>query len=410
MSTAQDKMINYILNVASNETDLQKLAYGAKGIETLANTEGVYGGEAYGVSWDEENDVYTRTGSNAYTTIQDKMRRCLLNSSGVVTTYLNALNSNYTDTGAIANLTGTNGNVMVEIPKFYYKYSYVGTTHNWSISLTPLDGYAVHPAFNKGVVEVEHRYIGAYNASVSGTGSNAVLKSVSGEYCDGNMTRAEMRTRAKAIGTGWGILDFNLVSAIQLLMLVEFNNFNTQSAIGMGRTQLYGGSFGDGRYYGLNGLSNSIGNATGNVDYVGDADDAGAALSYMSYRGIENFYGNVWKWVDGINIQDFVPFVSNDPTLFADDVFTGSYISAGITMSSSSGYQNTLVQTGRGFFPASIGAGSSTKITDFYWEATGNRGVVLGATAEDTSHAGAFTIYLVAAGASSVSMSSILAF
>jgi len=169
-------MINYILNVASNETDLQKLAYGAKGIETLANTEGVAGGEAYGISWDESADTYTRTGSDAYTTIQSKMRRCLLSSSGVVSTYLNALNSNYTEAGIIADLTGGSGNVMVEIPKFYYRYNYVGTTHNWSISLTPLDGYAVHPAFSKGGVEVEHRYIGAYNASTDGS----VLKSVSG--------------------------------------------------------------------------------------------------------------------------------------------------------------------------------------------------------------------------------------
>jgi len=407
MSTNQDKMVGYILNAASKETSLKKLAYGAKGIETLINTEGVVGGEAYGISWDEVNDVHTRTGSDAYTTIQDKMRRCLLNSSGVVNTYLNALNSNYTDTGAIANLTGANGNVMVEIPKFYYKYNYVGTTHNWSISLTPLDGYAVHPAFNKGGVEVEHRYIGAYNASTDGT----VLKSVSGEYCDGGMTRATMRTRARAIGTGWGILDFNLVSAIQLLMIVEFCTFNTQTAIGMGRTQLSGGDWVDGSYYGLNGLSNSIGNATGNVTYIGDADDAGADLNYMSYRGIENFYGNVWKWVDGINIKDHIPYICNNPALFADDVFTGSYISAGITMSSSNGYQNTLAQTGTGFFPVSVGAGSSTKITDYYWQNTGNRVVRLSGNAGDGSNAGAFCLGAdVASSGSAAYFGSVLAF
>jgi hypothetical protein len=303
---------------------------------------------------------------------------------------------------------------MVEIPKFYYKYSYVGTTHNWSISLTPLDGYAVHPAFNKGDVEVEHRYIGAYNASTDGT----VLKSVSGQYCDGSMTRATMRTRANNINpeAGWSILDFNLASAIQLLMIVEFNNFNTQSAIGMGRTQLSSGSWADGSYYGLNGLSNSIGNATGNVDFIGDADEPGADLNYMSYRGIENFYGNIWKFVDGINIQERVPFISNNPALFADDVFTGSYISAlpaGITMSSSNGYQDTLAQTGTGFFPASVenGASSSTKITDYYYQNTGNRVVRLGGSAGNVSHAGAF--YLDAAHASSdssVSIGSVLAF
>jgi len=389
MSTAQDKMINYILNVASNETDLQELAYGAKGLETLTNKKGIAGGEAYGLSWDEVNDVYIRTGISAYTTIQSKMRRCLLNSDGTVNVYLNALNSNYTETGAIADLTGASGNVMVEIPRFYYKYSYIGNTHNWSISSLPLKGYEIHPAFNKGGVEVEHRYIGAYNASTDGT----VLKSVSGEYCYGGITRAAMRTRAQAIGIGWSILDFNLLSAIQLLILIEFGTFNSQSAIGMGRTHLSGGSYSGGSYYGLNGLSNNIGNATGNVTYIGDADDAGAKLAYMSYRGIENFYGNIWKFVDGINIQEGIPYICNNPTLFADNVFTGSYISAlpvGVTLPTSNGWINTLAQTGTGFFPVSGGASSSTKITDFFHYGSGDKAMRMGGCAESTTVAGAF--------------------
>ncbi len=242
MSTAQDKMANYILDVASSETDLQKLAYGAKGLETLANTESIAGGTAYGISWDESADTYVRTGDSDFTTIQSKMRRCLLASDGTVNTYLNATNSNYTESGSVADLTGGNGNVMVEIPKFYIRYSYAGTTHSWSISSVPLAGYSVHPAFLKAGVEVNNRYIGAYTASTNGT----VLKSVSGEYCDCSMTRGTMRTRAEAIGSGWSLQDWNLVSAVQLLMLVEFGTFNSQSAIGEGRTQLSGGSWADG--------------------------------------------------------------------------------------------------------------------------------------------------------------------
>jgi hypothetical protein len=214
-----------------------------------------------------------------------------------------------------------------------------------------------------------------------------------------------MRAYAQNIGTGWGIQDFNLVSAIQLLMIVEFGTFNTQTAIGMGRTQLSGGDWADGSYYGLNGLSNSIGNATGNVS------SGGMATDYMSYRGIENFYGNVYKWVDGINIQGRVPFISNSPALFADDTFTSSYISAEITMSSSDGWQSTLAQTGTGFFPVSVGAGSSTKITDYYWQDTGNRVVRLGGNAIYGLIAGAFTLAAVDASSdSNGGIGSVLAF
>jgi len=362
---------------------------------------------AYGLSWNESTDTYIRTGSSEYTQIQQNMRRCVLKDDGTVHYYLNATDSSYKENGIASDLTGADGNVMVEIPKFYYKYSYTGTTHSWSISSVPFAGYSVHPAFIKGGVEVAHRYIGAYTASTDGT----ILKSVSGEYCDCSMTRGTMRDRARNIGTGWGIQDWNLISAVQLLMLIEFGTFKSQTAIGMGRTQLSGGSWADGSYYAINGLSNNIGNATGCVNYSGDADDAGADLAYMSYRGIEHFYGNVWSWVDGINVQDNVPYINNNPATFADDVFSGDYVSAGITMINSNGWQNTLAQVGTGFYPVSVGANDSTKISDYYWQNSGNRVVALGGNASDGSSAGAFCLYTKPASSDSyVSIGSVLAF
>ena len=389
MSTAQDKMANYILDVASSETDLQKLAYGAKGLETLANTVSIAGGTAYGLDWNESTDVYTRTGDGAYTTIQSKMRRCLLAVNGTVNDYLHSTNSNYTDSGSIADLTGANGNVMVEIPKFYYKYSYVGSSHTHSISSVPLAGYDVHPAFIKAGVEVENRYMGAYGAyNNAGT-----LQSRSGVYPTMNLTRGSFRTKAAAIGSGWSLQDWNLISAVQLLMLIEFGTFNSQEAIGEGRTQLSGGAWSGGSYIGLNGRSDISGNTTGNVEYSGDADDAGAVNAYMSYRGIEDFYGNLNNWVDGINVQENVPFINNNSATFADDIFTGDYISAGITMGAVNGWQNTLAPVGTGFFPTTVGAASSTKITDYYYQNTGNKVVVLGGNAADGAYAGAFYLY-----------------
>jgi hypothetical protein len=59
-------------------------------------------------------------------------------------------------------------------------------------------------------------------------------------------------------------------------------------------------------------------------------------------------------------------------------------------MANANGWQNTLEQVGTGFFPASVGAGSSTKITDYYYQAAGNRVVRLGGTADAGSAAGAF--------------------
>jgi hypothetical protein len=131
----------------------------------------------------------------------------------------------------------------------------------------------------------------------------------------------------------------------------------------------------------------------------------------MSYRGIEDFFGNIWNWVDGINIQDNVPFINNNPSTFADDVFSGDYVNAGITMANANGWQNTLEQVGTGFFPASVGAGSSTKITDYYYQAAGNRVVTLGGYATNGSYAGAFDLNTnTSSGVSSAAIGSVLSF
>jgi len=128
----------------------------------------------YGVAWDENADTYARTGNLAGVSvsqtlidmllpIQTKMRRCILNDSGEVVYYLHPKDSTKKEDGATASdLTGGDGQVMVEIPAFYYKYGYSGTVHTWEISPFPADGFSLHPAFIKNGENVAYRYIGAY--------------------------------------------------------------------------------------------------------------------------------------------------------------------------------------------------------------------------------------------------------
>jgi len=131
------------------------------------------------------------------------------------------------------------------------------------------------------------------------------------------------------------------------------------------------------------GLSNTKGNATFNV-----SNGNGVVGSYMTYRGIENLYGHVWKWMDGININNNIPYVSNTDTQFSDDTTT-NYTNLGITLINADGYQSTLKQISRGFFPASVGASSSTKITDYYYQASGWQVARLGGRADAGPETGA---------------------
>ena len=300
-----------------------------------------------------------------------------------------------------ANLGGTDGQIMVQIPKFYYKYGYSGTTHTWEIATYAKDGYSVHPAFIKNGVTVDFRYMGAYEGiayddgtsayvdgvSFSGDTGNDILSSVSGFAPWTDETRAEFRSYGANRGTGWRQQDYDLSSAIQLLYLIEYADWNSQSMIGMGRTELSDGTWVKDSYIGVTGKSNGDGNGTNSVSI---GTDQGFLTDYMTYRGIENFFGNVWKFVDGININDNVPYVSNTDTDFADDTVT-DYTDLGITLPNVNGYQKLLEQQSRGFLPSSIdgtGVGSSTYVTDYYYQSTDWRVARLGGFASSGACAG----------------------
>lgn len=355
----------------------------------------VYTG-SYGLNWNETTDTYIRTGSSNFTSIQSLMKRCVLNTDGTVNYYLDHLNSNYKENGSLAKLDGTDGNVMVEIPKFYYKYNYnttSGVVHEHSISLTPDAGYVVHPTFVRDGVELDYRYRAAYDGYVSG----GKLLSISGVYPTTNQTITAFRGYAQTNGAGWHQLDWLLHEAITLLCIIEYGTMNIQEALGEGRTQLSLGTWVGGSYLGITGLSNSLGNRDGNVTYVGDADDVAADSSFMSYRGIENLFGNIWKFTDGILFSNNVPYVNQYPSTYDSTVLGVNDISTGVTMTAS-GYARNLGNSNKGFFPISVSGGSSTVGTTdyFYANDVGELGIALvGSAANNGLNAG--PLYLSAA-------------
>ncbi len=383
--------------------------------QTLTAFENAY---AQGLRWDQSADTYTRLGSIAAATkgvspgnsalpIQSLMKGCLLTDNGVVNYYLNATDWTLKANGDASILTGADGQVMVQIPKFYVKYVNVGNTIEWWISLYQLPGYSVHNAFIKDNVEVPHRYIGAYEAVLwdattdsayrdykagvtINTGTDK-LSSVSGFRPVTSITRAGARAMAARRGTGWRQQDYDLTNAIEMLFIVEYATFNSQSIMS-GITNVADWPAYN-NYYPIvaTGLGNSIGNATGqNAAAASTACATVAATGYSKYRGISNFYGHIFKFVDGFNINANVPYVSNNSAVWADDTSVG-YDYLGVTMTSSDGWQSTLVNSSRAMLPATVGAASTTKITDYYYQSTGWRVAVFGGGASNGAAAGAVT-------------------
>lgn len=468
----------------------------------------------YGVSWNESADTYVRTGStagqtcgvtlaDAFLPVHRRLRRCVVTDAGEVAYYLSATDSTKKEDGVTsANLDGTDGQVMVEIPKFWYRYGYSGTTHTWEVSPVPLAGFKVHEAFLSDTTEKDYLYVGAYEAClydvsaskyvgqcyqtsvsavfdtsddsitiatrtgwatalavgqklvITGTANNNTtvtvkaivsatkitvdenltdetaattviqtqtdvtdttgdkLCSVSG-VCpitggSTNGTRAHFRTWAENRGGGkaandaatvqWSQLYGDANSALQLLYLTEYASFYSQSVLGYGIAAVGDwAAYNNSNPIAKTGNSNVVGNASGCTATAAITTGAGATSVYLKYRGIENLYGHIWKFIDGYKVNNNIPYLCNNFANFSDAESTDNYTNpldvngVAITMHNASGYQGTLELTGRAFMPASLTEGSaSAKITDYYSQAAGWRVVLSGGRASDGVYDGVF--------------------
>ena len=349
-------------------------------VQVTGTTKAVFS-VVYGVEWNSATDTYLRTGaasgvanSTSYAgAIQTQMRRCVLNANGTVKYYLHPTDSTKKADGTAAIINGTDGNVMVEIPKFWYKYEYVSGVHKWSISDCNYGpDYEVHPAFIRGGVEKDYRYYPAYE----GFNLSGKLISGSGRTPTVGQTRAQFRILAAANGAGWSQIDWNLLVAVQLLYLTEYADFNSQAMIGRGNDA---GS----DYTMTTGRSDSIGNASS----LSTNND-----TWMSYRGIENWYASMFKFIDGVNVQERKYFINSNPATFADDVFTGDYVDSGITSVATNGYVSNLVPSKKGFVASAVAGSDSTYIPDYFYQAAGRLVVLFGGRAGGGLGAGGFCL------------------
>ena len=198
--------------------------------------------------------------------------------------------------------TLSTGDVMVKIPKFWFRRYRDGNVEHIKIANAALDGFTLHPAFKHGGVECDHIYVGAYKTSSNN-------KSVTGASPQTNQTRATMRSNAKKKGAGWSLWDVAVLSAIQMLMLVEFATNNMQSAIGRGYCDSNSAAIKTGTCDSVPNLTGRPAGTDGKVDVI--------------WRGIEGFWGNVWEWVDGLNVNNGTYYVCNDISKYADNTATG---------------------------------------------------------------------------------------
>lgn len=370
--------------------------------------------DVLGITIDYKNKTCTRiTGAKNLTAGADfdkfsmygGRKRCNVSDGGTINAY-------YGDEGYTED--GSNGQVMVYQPKFYYLvcpleydrqetgYGYHLRKANYYISETQRAGFKLHPAFyDKNGNEVDYILMSAYEGCIYDTSANAYLKndeqvmdaskdkfsSIAGARpasgVSQNLTRPNIEQMAKNRGEGWHSFGIKIASMEQLLMIVEMGMMNLQTAIGQGVVNLpwTTGSDTTSSYAGATGSTASLGNGTGRATetttYEGGVATKNTADGKTSicYRGVENFWGNIWKFAYGINFycevgKPFLGYVCKDFN-YAESKRTDNYENIGFALPSENGYVSAMGYSTNYdwlFLPSEVKGNSSLPVGDYYYQ------------------------------------------
>lgn len=281
---------------------------------------------------------------------------------------------------------GSMGQVMVYQPKFYYlvcpvEYDPIDTgigyhlrKANYYVSEKPRAGFRLHPAFyDASGNEIDYFLTSAYEGSiydasageyllndeqVMNTGEDKFSSIAGARPASGssqNLTRPNIEAMAQNRGTNWHGDLIKQVSAEQMLMIIEMGMMNLQTAIAQGVVSLpwTTGSDTTSSYAAATGSTASLGNGTGRAEKT-TTYEGGVAKEYtvdgktsVCWRGKENFWGNIWKFVYGINIWGNgkmgggQPYICSDFS-FAESKNSGNYEPAGFTVTNANGYISAM--------------------------------------------------------------------
>ena len=392
-----------------------------------------------GIEWDVVNKTVTRLGDaigknpgadfDIYNMYGGR-KKCIVTDTGIKLAYLGE--TGYTETGkltqelivnSVTYPVGTAVQVMVEQPAFWYKaipidFKKIPGKRGFSvqkiryyISETARLGFKLHPAFYTREANrkpVNFIYLSAYEGSAWDTSGSVYLlndeaivdftattgdklssianaKPISGLTND--FTRAKARIIAKNRGTGWQLEDIFSNSASQLLFAIEYGSFDTQTKIGMGVVSKT--DDGASNMAEPTGATFAIGNGSGMA--VGTN-----GLVSVIYRGQENFWGNIWKWEDGLNV--YADGVNNQAYIaysgFADSVITDPYFDVGFELANTTGYISAIgwSEICDFAFLATETLGASNKpIEDYFYQNAASAG-------HKVSHVGGYWAYGTYAG------------
>ena len=203
---------------------------------------------------------------------------CIL-ENGVELGKLNPNNMAQYEDGTSAPITTLGKDVMICFPRRGLKiwtdsgYLYVSMTDTEGV-----EGYTYYAHTYKGNA-CDKFYLGKYKGYVS----SSALYSTSGQTPTASQTIGTFRTQAQARGTGYEQSAFYQLTYRQAMYMLKYLGANAQIAVGRGFVDSNSAAHVTG---GTNALGMDYGENTGNVQ--------------CSLFGLEDFWGNVWEFIDGI--------------------------------------------------------------------------------------------------------------
>ena len=292
---------------------------------------------------------------DAYSMFGGRMR-CNVADDGTI-------NAFYGDAGYTED--GSNGQVMVYQPKFYYRRDLIYTEggangdiiHKEQLTLSPTaySGFTLHPLFKNNNIELDYILISAFEGSTYDTSANAYntndsnsinvsedkLSSIAGvkpvSGTNKSIRLADLATLAANRGSGWQITNMEFESAQQMLMVTEYGALNMQSALGKGIVS----------------ITENVSHAsaiTGSTSYLGNTSGAAVTTTFdsngttsirntdgtraISYRGMENPWGDLWRLVGNTTVkgngsnQGGIPYINNTSTQLQFPSNVSTWISA----------------------------------------------------------------------------------
>lgn len=245
----------------------------------------------------------------------------------------------------MTKVTDSAAGTLVQIPKFWYKWTKSGNTLKLQIADGETNGFYVSPAHanrGDGSGERDIVYVGRYHCA-SG------YKSTTGVAQQTNITRSAARSGIHNLGTTIWQFDYAMRVTIQMLYLVEFANWNSQAKIG------YGCSAGGSKVN--NGQTDAM------KYHTGTTAANRTTYGYTQYRNIEGLWDNVYDWMDGCYYNSSGMYVIKTPSAFSDSS-GGSLIGK-----PSSGYPSAIaVATVSGLewaiYPTAASGSDSTYVAD----------------------------------------------